>query len=334
MRNVAVTIAMAGAFLTAGCVSDYNRVTVKASPKRLAEIATRDFAWVNLSDGHQLELRPPRDFGEALCSSDGCALKRDIISIEQIQASPDLVGSASAALVAVPVTLAFGAVYLSVCGNNCFGSNQEEPSRSQASSSDNSDPRTALDAPYATDEQISREWIDGLIIRHLKLMGHANDVNPCMEAHGERPAPTYATDAEALETIWQSRLLQSEACLSEAAREILSRPGNVSRDRAIDLWALGAVKERWDRERCLPLNEQKQVASRPITPPERLDLGPRKGDPLALRAIEAALANPASYTDETLPKCAKGIRPQDEWTAIRQRVMLMGPFALPPPTAD
>lgn len=334
MRTAAAALALVGALLTGACVSDYNLVTVKASPQRLAEITTRDFAWVNLSDGHKLELRPPRDFGDALCSSDGCALKRDIISIEQIQASPDLVGSASAAVVALPVALAFTAVYLSVCDDNCFGSGRKEPSRSQALSSDNSDPLATLDAPYATDEQISRQWIDGLIVRHLKLMGRVNDVNPCMEAYGERPAPTYATDAEALETIWQSRLLQSEACLSQASEEMLSTPGDVSRDRAIDLWALGAVKERWDRERCVPPSEQKQVASRPITPPELLDLGPRKGDPQALRAIEAALANPASYTDETLPKCAKGVRPRDEWTAVRKRVMLMGPFALPSPTAD
>jgi hypothetical protein len=334
MRTIATAIAFASALLTGACVSDYKLVTVKASPQRLAEITTRDFAWVNLSDGHKLELRPPRDFGDALCSSDGCVLKRDIISIEQIQASPDLVGSASAAVVALPVALAFTAVYLSVCDDNCFGSGREDPSRSQAFSSDNSDPRATLDAPYATDEQISRQWIDGLIVRHLKLMGRVNDVNPCMEAYGERPAPTYATDAEALEAIWQNRALQSGECLSQAYDEMLSTPGYVLRDRAVDLWALGAVKERWDRERCVPPNEQKQVASRPITPPERLDLGPRKGDPEVLRAIEAALANPASYTDETLPKCANGVRPRDEWPAARARVMSMGPFSRSPSIDD
>lgn len=327
--RVVLTI-VAAAVLASGCV-DLKYRTEAASPRLLAEITTKTDTLATLADGRQLRMNPPRDFGDALCGDAGCVRKSDIATFEYPDDRVNPAMMVLGTVVAVPVL----ASWVGMAGF-CYATNYISHCASPPSST--SPPSLSPPSPLtrATPEQVARQWIDGLTITDGLVNARNPRINPCMASYVGNPTPTYANDAEALESVWQTRLQRSGWCLSEAAELFRLAPGEEARDRAMRLWALSQVKMRWDSGRCAidkrtwtPAEWDPLTA--PIGPPESYDLAPRKGDVRLLRLIEETLADPAAYSEDAPQGCAAGVRPKVEWPAILARLKTLGPFAPQPP---
>lgn len=300
-----------GAMLATGCVSNFEIVTVKASPRAIADIAKRQYAGLTLTDGTVLEMRPPRDFGDAICGDPGCARKSEIASIEYVKETPDLGGNLLLWTVGVPAAAVMTGVLVATCNLGC-------PQEGDG---------TVELPPMATPEQLARVWLDKLTIRDGRYMGRETYTNPCTKAYGTLPAPDDATDEAALERIWTNRHHESASCLWEASEQFRKMQTDASRDRAMRLWSLHAVKRELDVAHCVPPAGARPRGLSPIAPSDRYDLDTRKGDPEFLRIIAETLADPMSYIDANLAsRCSYGLRPDDEIQRLIEQVKTMGPF--------
>ncbi len=316
-----LTLAILATLLSTGCISNYKNVTVKATPRTVADIAKREYATLTLADGSTLEMRPPRDFGDAVCSENGCARKAEIVSIEYVQATADLGSSLLMWTVGVPTVAVVTGVLMATCNLGC-------PQTGDGGGGEVQLP------PLATPEQLSRVWLDRLVIHDGRYVGRKDYTNPCTKAYGTLPAPADATDAAALERIWNNRHHESGSCLWEASEQYREMKTDASRDRAMRLWSLYAVKRQLDLAQCVTPAGARELELSPIGPTDNYDLGTRKGDPEFLRIIEETLADPQSYIDANITsRCSNGVRPAEEIEQRIERVKALGPFGRSVPAA-
>ncbi|MEO1660420.1 MAG: hypothetical protein AAFR51_05490 [Pseudomonadota bacterium] len=102
----------------------------------------------------------------------------------------------------------------------------------------------------------------------------------------------FETDAEAAALIWENRHMLAAACLKLSARLFLFSespdPAEHAPDKALELWMLGALRERWEHLQC------EYFASRYV--PYRFEGEERQIEPLG---SDVRRVYPASFTWQT-----------------------------------
>jgi hypothetical protein len=279
-----------------------------ATPESIAMLGSQTGIAVRLRDGTEIQMGAPIDYGDAFCASSGCARKSEIVSIMRTSNEMNAGGTAATygtvALFAAPlalVTMAFAAKSLGAGGSG-------------AATEDKSEPLTA--------ELEKRIWLEGLLIHDRRIVGRQG--NSCVDAS------MFTTDAQALQWIGEHRNNSSQACIGAAGYYILEHPDLDLKQTGMELWALGAIRGRWDAMRCRTLP---QLA--PLAPPV-LDSFGRRGDPRFPEIIAATLADPGTYTYaldlENFCDGRGGVSDEGVWPARLAQIKAAGPFpkATPP----
>lgn len=306
-------VALLAAVVLAGCTTVGQWREEAATPGLVASMAGVSSATFTLSDGRVERITTIRDFGDALCGTSACVRKSEIAKIGYAPRNLDVGGS----LLAVPLlpVVAIGKAML--CYPSCgYGDRPPE-------------------GPKATPEQMSRAWLESLVIRDGLIVFVGKD-NVCVP-----PAPAsldrdFATDAEAFAWIIAHRTTVPRACLAALGEELYERDRWAStktyRQAAMQVDVLLAVRDRWNDARC-KRSEREPSRFRDgwerVTPEQKFDLAAGKGDPALLAIIEQTLADPGTYAfDGDLDKtCGGGVLPPSEWPEKAAWARAASPFS-------
>lgn len=269
-------IALSLAFALAACASSVRVAETQATPQMVERLAAFDWVDLQLHNGARARLSGQRDFGDAVCSNSQCVRKADIVSFRYPVAEVDIDRTAAnvAAAPFMAPVVALGAAATMQPG----GGEAAPPDSGNA----------------------SRMWLDSRL---------------CCAPTPSPRCPTSVrantSDAEAAEQIWRDRHELPGGCLWSAVE--LYRHLEV-RSRAMSIYALAAVRVRWDSARC-GREERPHYA----TPPDWSDLGPRRGDPEMLALMNRMFDYTRAYEsdDRYLAEfCGeRGVRPRSEWGA-------------------
>lgn len=322
MRAVA---AVASALLLSGCITSRGEWEVRPwSPDLAAELPFDDVEFV-LTDGRVERLKDVGDHGYAICGSNetpGCVRKADIVTVAYRSEYKD----PSATAIAVPIAAVPVAVLGLICLTNCnFNGTPYEPTGKE---------------PVATQQQIERQWLDGLRIENGRTMPY----NPLGEnaCVGDKPTAVgrdFATDVEALAWIVANRNQVSKECLDRVfyggrAASAADGPEN-ERLGMMQVAAVTQVRSKWNIDRCVITTRNdylKRQSNARLAPQNMFTFGDRRGSPDALRILEETLNDPATYAYEgDLPRvCTEGILPKEQWPDLPEWIAAHSPFAAAP----
>lgn len=304
MRGMMAALA---ALVLGGCVSSYEEVEQPYTPQLLERVlgSVRSFTIVR-ADATVVTMYEGRDFGAYVCGVAACAPKSDIARIRYLQSGIDPGGTALAVLLApaLPILL------IAPTGND-----YEVPALRELSPDDRASP-----------------WLRNYVVwSDRRTVTRAENPNPCVDAaNPAHVAQSFASDAEAAAWLWPHRWELSAACLVKAV-DLYLLLGD--RPKALDIWALGEARDRWERFRCTRGGGPRALRDVIVTPPVWSDLSPGHGDPAALGVIRATLADPRlfAYQPDLAFVCAEldGVLPDSEWPRVRDYVL-----SLAPPAAD
>lgn len=298
-------LAMTAAVLAAGCVGAQKAHLKPLSDATISELNARpaQFVTAHLHDGTTF-MGATRDFGDALCGPNGCVKKAEVKAIAWETTEDEF----SPAMVLLSPLLAVSAPVMVPYALALWSDEQGKPQNAPLGE--------------ATAERLKRVWLDNLTLKDGMVYRWGD--NPCVEA-GYLPGG-FAGDVEALAWLWEHRVDAPAQCLLSAASGFAFIGGDDSHERAMKLWALGAVRGAWVNARCL----SNFVSLVPIVPDPILDFAPGRGDPQALAIVAETLAGEEAFRDveELTVTCrAWPVAPESYWPTIKAEVREMGPFS-------
>jgi len=283
-----------------------------ASPQLVAKMAGAHSATFVMDDGRIERMTTIRDFGDALCGINACVRKADIAEIGYAPRQGDTVGS----LLAVPLVPAVATVKALGCYPSC-GYPDRPP-----------------EGPKATPDQVSRAWLQSLVIRE-GLIVHVGAPNPCIAPSPAAPGRAFATDDEAIAWIVDNRTQVRTTCLAALNDELgeRDRQTGVKHNHAarMRLDTLLSVRERWNHAHCqLGANDAPRFSGEwvRVAPPQEFDLASGRGDPALLAIIDQTLADPATYAnDADFAVTCTIVLPASQWPDRETWARKASPFA-------